>query len=142
VSDQRIAEIPVPGCSSQIRAEAPQLQVDWEPNYSICNSWSRKHRWLCVRLVCIAMAVMAFVVFCSLMSHSFYSGPRTLAGPIVLFRTQGTEDHMIGGLVTVALLPLMFAVGVWRNWATLVLSILACLCWVGFGLWLEVIASI
>jgi hypothetical protein len=40
------------------------------------------------------------------------------------------------------LLPCIFAVGVWKNAATVVLAIVAVLGWIGFGLWLEIMASV
>jgi hypothetical protein len=142
----------MPGSPNQIRTEVTQLQVDWELNDSVRNAWSLKHRRFCVRLVCTAMAAIAFVVLCWAISHSVNSDTRILAGPILLFSLDGIRDDLtrslvntdlkVGGLVTGALLPSMLAVGVWRNWATVVLSILACICWVGFGLWVEVISSI
>jgi hypothetical protein len=76
------------------------------------------------------------------MSHSVYSETRSLAGPILLLKTWGSEDQKIGSIVAFVLLPAIFAVGVWRHWLTIVLSILAVLTWIGFGLWLEVIASV
>ena len=64
-----------------------------------------------------------------------------LAGSVWLFRTQSVEDKVMGAAGTVLLLPCIFAVGVWRNGATVVLSILGLLLWVAVGFWIEGIAS-
>ncbi len=100
--------------------------------------------WLCVRVVYTVAAAAAFVYVCWLMSDSVYPEPRMLSGPVCLFHGQWSWgcDAELGLGMLVVLLPCIFAVGVWRNVATITLSILSCLVWAAIGFWIEVIASI
>ena len=89
-----------------------------------------------LRVVASWWAAVSFVFLCWL------SGNSGISGPVMLFATQGVEDKIVGSIVMAILLPPMFAVGVWRNAFTIALSIVAFVCWLGFGLWLEALASV
>ena len=95
-----------------------------------------------MRYVLTILAAAAFVGVCWLISDSVNGDTRILAGPVLLLRTWGAEDHAIGAGLMLILLPCIFAVGIRTNAVTVILSILACLCWVGFGLLVEGIASV
>ena len=62
---------------------------------------------------------------------------RVFAGPVLLLRTQGTEDHVCAGVGLVIFLPFLFAVGVRANAATITLAVLGALLWVGSGVLIE-----
>jgi hypothetical protein len=87
------------------------------------------------------LAGAVFVGLCWILSGSLYGDPRILAGPVLLLRTQGTEDHVIGATLILILLPSMYVVTVWRNAATIALSALSCLGWIAVGFWIEAMAS-
>lgn len=138
MSEQRITRVPAPPGFD--RTTGPrQLGVVGKPNEPVPSFRRLTHSclWLCLRLAFTALAVTAFVYICWLMSGSDYSTPRMFSGPLFLFRTQSSGDKASGIAMTAVLLPCMFAVGVWRNAATIVLSILAMLCWIALGFWIE-----
>jgi hypothetical protein len=64
-----------------------------------------------------------------------------LPGPLWLFKTQDTDDKVFGGVVTVALLPAIFAWVVRRHPATILLAVMGILAWVAFGMWVATIAA-
>jgi hypothetical protein len=66
---------------------------------------------------------------------------RFLAGPVGFFRTQSVVDEGSGAVLTAILLPCIFATGVRRSAVPVVLSILAVLCWIAVGVWIEGTAS-
>jgi hypothetical protein len=99
--------------------------------------WNR----LWARLAVSAVIAMAFLIVCWLAANSVYGDTRLLAGPLGFFRTQSIEDKVFGAIPTAILLPCIFAVGVWRNAGTIVLSILGLLSWVAVGIWIEGLAS-
>jgi hypothetical protein len=103
---------------------------------------SKRYPRLLLRLAGTLLVAGAFLIVCRLMSDSVYGDTRLFAGPIWLFRTQSIEDKLLGGLGAGLLLPCIFAVGVWRSPATILLAILALVCWIGIGIWLEAIASV
>ncbi|CEF49245.1 unnamed protein product [uncultured bacterium] len=102
----------------------------------------RTHSRLFVRLAGTTLAAMAFLFLCWIMAGSVYGDTRLLAGPVGFFRTQSVADKIGGAVPTGILLPCIFAVGVWRNTATIALSILAAFCWIAVGIWIEGIASV
>jgi len=143
MSDDRITDVPTPGNSRHVATGVPPaLPAGDRLNLVALRPRPSPVVWMCVRVVGTAAVAAAFVYVCWLISGSVYPGPRELAGPVALLRTWGREDHFIGAVATLVLLPLIFAVGVRANAATVVLSILAGLCWVGFGLWIEAMASV
>jgi len=75
------------------------------------------------------------------MGDSVHGETRMLAGPVAFFRSHTMENIASGAVGVAILLPCIFAVGVWRNPGTIVLAFLAGVCWVGIGVWLEVIAG-
>ncbi len=99
----------------------------------------RMRKRLGIRLAGTALAAMAFLFLCWLMASSVHGDTRLLAGPVGFFRTQ--SDKIIGSVLTVILLPCIFAVGVWRNATTVTMSILGLVCWIAVGVWIEGTAS-
>jgi hypothetical protein len=76
------------------------------------------------------------------MAGSVYGDIRLFAGPVGFLRgTWSVTDLVSGAIPTGILLPCIFAVGVWRNTATVALSILGIMCWIAVGIWIEGIAS-
>jgi hypothetical protein len=94
-----------------------------------------------LRLPCTMLAAAIFVYWCHLLSDSVYGEVRMLAGPVWLLRTRSIEDKIVGITGMIALLPGIFAVGIWRNALMVILSVIAILCWIAFGFWLEAMAS-
>jgi hypothetical protein len=90
-----------------------------------------------LRLLGTVLAALAFFFLCMAMRESVYPELRILSGPVWLLHTASAEAHCRGTIGAVILLPCMFVVGLWRNTATKVLSVLAGLCWVGFAFWIE-----
>lgn len=87
------------------------------------------------------LAATVFVYWCYRLSDSVYGEIRMLAGPASLLHTLSTQDKIVGISGMIVLLPGIFAVGIWRNAVMVILSVIAILCWLAFGCWLEAMAS-
>jgi hypothetical protein len=94
-----------------------------------------------LRFAATALAGAAFVFLCWLMSDNVDSLPRILSGPTSQFRAYQVEAQAFGVVVTVILLPCIFAIVIWRNKATVALAVLGLMYWFGFGFLNEVLAS-
>lgn len=70
----------------------------------------------------------------------FYPEGNWLHGPLWLFKTEGTADKMIGGVVTALLLPILFAWVAKPNPFTVMIAVGGAIMWVGFGMWLAAMA--
>ena len=75
------------------------------------------------------------IIVCWLMGGSVYAEQRMLSGPLWAFNTTYIESAVFAIVATAFLLPCIFAVGIWRNKATVTLSILGCLAWVVAPAW-------
>jgi hypothetical protein len=98
-------------------------------------------RQLAVRLTGTALAAMSFLLLCWLIADSVDGDTRILAGPVGFFRTQDVTDKIIGSIPIGILLPCIFAVGLWRSTATVILSSLGLVLWIAVGIWIEGSAS-
>jgi hypothetical protein len=96
---------------------------------------------LWVRLAVTTLLAVAFLFACWLMANSVEGDTRIFAGPVGFFRTQSVEDKVIGAVPTGALVPCVFAAGVWPSAVTFALSILGLACWIALGIWIEGTAS-
>ena len=143
MSDERMTDAPVPDNSRHVTTGVPPTRApaDWR-SASTAPFKRPTVAWLCLRVVGTAAAAAAFVYVCWLMSGSVYAEPRMLCGPLGLFRYQDTASKVWAVEIMAVLLPCIFAVGVWRNAATIVLSVLALLCWVAYSFWTEAMASV
>jgi len=142
MSEQRITQTPDSG-----RNDHPPPGITQRPNDMGISNLTHPpdppmRTSFCLRLTGGAVAAMLFVVLCWGMSKSDYSETRMLAGPMWFLQTWGTEGHIIGVVAILILLPCIFAVSVWRNAATITLSIIALLCWLLISFWLEGMASV
>lgn len=142
MSEERISQIPAHGGSNIEQTVVKQGPVNEDLTYPMCLPDPQTRIGYCLRLAGAAAAATLFVVVCWLMSVSVNSETRILAGPILFLQTWGTEDHVIGTVAMLVLLPSIFAVCVRRSVATITLSIIACICWILIGLCIEAIASI
>jgi hypothetical protein len=142
MSEQRITQTPDSGRYDHPTAGLMQRQTNGRSSNLIHlpEPPTRTSFWL--RSTGGAMAATIFVTLCWLLSDNVNGDIRILAGPILFLRTWGTEDHIIGIAAVLTLLLSIFAVCVWRNAATITLSIIACLCWLLIGFWIEAMASV
>jgi hypothetical protein len=148
MSEERITQVPATGNSDRVQTGVTQRQADEESSNPTRLPSPPARAWFYLRLASGAMAAMLFVAVCRVMSYSVYSEPRMLAGPVLLLRYGWPINEMlipgnlIGAGLMVVLLPSIFAVCVWRNAATITLSIGACICWILIGLWIDGLASV
>ena len=138
MSDHRITNVPTPGNSRHITTGVlPTVPGADCPSVTVPLPKRPSSVWLCVRLAGTAAVAAVFVYACWLMSGTQYFELRVLAGPLFLFRTGAIADKVSAFPILAAWLSSIFAVGVWRNAATIMLSILALLCWVASGLLID-----
>jgi len=104
--------------------------------------FERLHVTTCLRIAAAVIIAISIVLLCWFLNSSVYSEVRTFAGPIGLFQTRGTEDKILGAIVVAILLPTILAPCARLNRFTVAASLIGCLFWIGFGLWLEVMASV
>jgi hypothetical protein len=142
MSDHRITDIPIPGNSRDVTTGVPPTVpgANW-PSDTVPLPKRPSAVWLCVRVATTAAAAAVFVYACWLMSGSLDLKLRTLSGPLLLFRSEAILDQVSVFPMLAVWLPSIFAVGVWRNAATIMLSILALLCWVAFGFLLDAMSA-
>jgi hypothetical protein len=93
----------------------------------------------------LASAVVAACLFLLVLypwnvSYCYPEG-NWLPGPLWLFKVQASGDKLIGGLVTAALTPLIFAFVIKPRRLTAAMSIAGILAWVGLGMWLASMAA-
>jgi hypothetical protein len=74
-------------------------------------------------------------------ADSFYPEGNWLPGPLWLFRTQSAVDKTTGAIASTVLMPVIFAFLIKPGRLTAVLSITGILAWVGFGMWLAMMAA-
>ncbi len=96
---------------------------------------------LLLRLTGALIAAMAFVWLCWLVGKYRPQDFSILAGPVLLFRYGDVADQVCGAVGLAVFLPCLFAVGVRVNGATIALAILAAICWVCVGLFIEAVAA-
>ena len=138
MSEDCITDVPRFGTSRHIATGAPPTSsgAHW-PSGTVPLPKRPLAVWLCVRVAGTAAVAAIFVYACWLMSGASDPQLQILSGPLFLFRTGPIEDKVSAFLILAAWLPSIFAVGVWRNAATIMASILALLCWVALGFFIE-----
>src|SRR4051812_7621187 len=94
------------------------------------------------RLVGTSVYAAACLSLCWLARGGVDGDLRLLAGPFGFHRGFGPEGLWQEVFALAILTPCIFAVGVWRNGVTVVLSILGVLAWVALGLWIEGVKSV
>jgi hypothetical protein len=85
------------------------------------------------------MAAVFLLVFYP-WGDTYYPEGNLLHGPLWLFKTRATEDKEIGAVVTVLLLPALFAWVVKRSPLTILAAVAGAIFWIGFGMWLAAMA--
>jgi hypothetical protein len=88
--------------------------------------------------VAACVLLLALYPWCA---DSCYPEGNWLPGPLWLFRTQAAVDKTKGAIVATVLMPVIFAFLIKPGRMTAVLSIIGILAWVGFGMWLAMMAA-
>ena len=104
--------------------------------------WLRQYmRCGLVTRFCMALAVAClFLLVLYPWPDAFYPEGNWLHGPLWLFKIEATGDKVIGGVVTLLLLPILFAWVVKPNPFTVLVAVGGAIMWVGFGMWLAALA--
>jgi hypothetical protein len=142
MNDERITRMPAPSSSHHVTPVATPQPTDEEPGDPALSVGSPEPVWLLGRAIGTVTVAAAFVIVCWLLGGSVFSEQRMLSGPLRAFNTTGGGGKTFAIAVTVLLLPCIFAVGLWRNKATITLSILGCLGWVALSFWFEAMDSV
>jgi hypothetical protein len=95
-----------------------------------------------VRLSLALAASCLFLLALYPWGGEFYPEGEWYRGPLCLFGSQSLEDKITGGIVATILTPLIFAFFVRPGCFAVVLSIAGTLAWLGFGIWLALLASV
>jgi hypothetical protein len=147
MSDERITKVPSPNSSRNVMTAAAPRPNGEGVRDSVLLVGSPKPVWLLGRVICTVTVAAAFVILCCLLGGSVYPEGRMLSGPLWGFNLASVGHARLADagcaiVLTALLLPCIFAVGVWRNTATITLCVLGCLAWLAIGFLCDVIASV
>lgn len=97
--------------------------------------------WFRLAFTLVASALWVLILW-AMTGNGFAPEGNPLPGPLWLLQVRSQYDKWVGAIACSVLLPAMFAVGIWTNWATVVLSLLGVAGWVGFGMFLGRLAVV
>ena len=138
--EKRITNNPAPGVQTHVQSKLTEEAERREGDLSDPRRlWT--HLRYAARCCLYVIYSAAFVLLCWQLSGENNGNIRVIAGPVLFFRTHAIIDYSIGLIGILFLVPSMFAVIMWPNRLTVLLSIVASFCWLLIGIWVEGTAS-